>query len=178
MMVGCATDHEGDCHEMPNVETNRILLSRDVQWLNQMHFDSSKANEDDDDEEDGDKGVDNGTADNEMVTQPVTQQVTQPVVTQTTATTRSGRAVKAPTRLPEEMEATAIDEVSEIMAVGAGIGGGFIHTSELKPVKCNKAMAKNPIGWSKAVEKEHKRMKEHGVFEAVPKDQVPKVQRS
>ena len=33
------------------------------------------------------------------------------------------------------MEATVIDETSEIMAVGAGIGGGFIHASELKPMK-------------------------------------------
>ena len=39
MMVGYATDHEGDCYEMLNMETNRILLSRDVLWLNRMYFD-------------------------------------------------------------------------------------------------------------------------------------------
>ena len=87
---------------------------------------------------------------------------------------RSGQAVRAPTRLLEEMEASAIDKVSEMMAVGAGIGGEFIHTSKLKPMKYDKAMAKDPVGWGRAVDKEHKRMKNHEVFKAVPRNEVPK----
>ena len=174
MMVGYATDHEGDCYEMLNMETNQILLSRDVQWLNRMYFNNNTTNEEENDEEDGEEGIVNEANDNEMAILPVAQQEAQPAIVQATATTRSGRAIRAPTRLLEEMEATAIDEVSEIMAVGAGIGGGFIHTSKLKPMKYDKAMAKDPIGWDKAVEKEHKRMKEHGVFKAVPRDQVLK----
>ena len=47
------------------------------------------------------------------------------------------------------------------MAVGAGIGGGFTHTSELRPMNYNEAMAKNPQGWEKAVDKEHDWMLEH-----------------
>ena len=43
-------------------------------------------------------------------------------------TTRSGRVVRSTTRLIEEMDATAIDE---IMAVGAGIGSGFADTNKL-----------------------------------------------
>ena len=30
MMVGYATDHKGNCYKMLNIETNQILLSRDV----------------------------------------------------------------------------------------------------------------------------------------------------
>ena len=70
------------------------------------------------------------------------QQPTPP--TDTTQTmTRSGRIVKAPTRLIDEQQAL------EIAAVGAGIGGGFNHTTELQPMKYNEAIKKDPIGWQK-----------------------------
>ena len=70
----------------------------------------------------------------------------------------------------EEIGNAAMDEVSEIMAVGAGIGGGFTHTSELKPMKYEEAMKKDPVGWGKAVDKEHQRMTDHAVFKVVPMD--------
>ena len=64
--------------------------------------------------------------------------------------------------------------VEEIMAVGAGIGGGFTHTSELIPMKYDEAIAKDPQGWQKAVDQEHDRMVKHKVWEAVPWETVPK----
>jgi len=59
--------------------------------------------------------------------------------------------------------------------VGAGIGGGFEHTFELIiPMKYHEAMRKDPKGWKKAVQKEHERMVEHGVFKPIDMNQVPK----
>jgi hypothetical protein len=72
------------------------------------------------------------------------------------------------------MEATAVDLADEIMAVGAGIGGGFEHTSELIPMKYNEAMKKDPKGWGAAIEQEHERMIKHKVWKAVPEESVPK----
>jgi len=34
----------------------------------------------------------------------------------------------------------------KILTVGAGISGGFTHTSELIPMKYDEAMKKDPIG--------------------------------
>ena len=121
MMVGYATDHKGNCYKMLNIETNQILLSRDVQWLNRMYFHNNT------DEEDEDIIVNHGMNDNGTVTQLVVAQqqavAHQPVAQQQATTIRSGRAVKAPARFLEEMEATAIDKTSKIMALGARVGG-------------------------------------------------------
>ena len=59
------------------------------------------------------------------------------------------------------------------MAVGAGIGGGFEHTSELKPMKYDEAMQKDLEGWSKSVEKEYGHMHDHKVFKTVKIEDVP-----
>jgi len=88
----------------------------------------------------------------------------------TATTTRSGRTVRPVSRLIEEIEATIIEE---IMAVGAGIGGGFNHTSELIPMTYHEAMAKDLDGWSKAVLDEFNRMEQHHVWEVVSSDEVP-----
>ena len=51
------------------------------------------------------------------------------------------------------------DASGEINAVGAGIGGGFGNTAELKPMKFKEAM-KTPDKehWLEAVEEEHDKM--------------------
>jgi hypothetical protein len=85
--------------------------------------------------------------------------------------TRSGRLVKAPAKFHDEVDYISI---SEILTEGAGIGGGFTYTSELIPMTYDEAMEKDPVGWGKAVDGEHDRMKEHVVFEAVPRNEVPK----
>ena len=41
-------------------------------------------------------------------------------------------------------------------------------------MKYHEAMRKDPKGWKKAVQKEHERMVEHGVFKPIDMNQVPK----
>jgi hypothetical protein len=68
----------------------------------------------------------------------------------------------------------SINSIVEIAAVGAGEGGGFEHTSELKPMKYKEAMAtKDKYKWDQAVEEEWNKMNTYGVFEMVPKEEVP-----
>jgi len=110
--------------------------------------------------------------------------------------TRSGREVRTPSRYRDEevgagtvnllapeqnyysilAEATKLEYAEgEIGCVGAGIGGGFENTQELHVLKYNEAMnGKDHKEWQEAVDKEHQRMLDHKVWEAVPKDEVPK----
>ena len=98
------------------------------------------------------------------------QQPTQQTAAPTT-TTRSGRVVRPAPRLIEEMESVQLDE---IMAVGAGIGGGFTHTSELRPLKYDEVMAgPKAKQWGESIDMEHDRMTHHAVFKAVKKKDVP-----
>jgi hypothetical protein len=76
--------------------------------------------------------------------------------------TQSGRQVKIPERLIHEMNAAANDyeimlspaeekyyaamkEIGEFGLVGAGIGGGYVNTSELHVMKYDEAMTKEDI---------------------------------
>jgi hypothetical protein len=69
----------------------------------------------------------------------------------------------------------AMKELGELACVGAGIGGGFEHTSELHVLKYNQAMAgPDSDKWTKAVEEEHTRMIDNEVWKPVPSNQVPK----
>ena len=109
-------------------------------------------------------------------------------------TTRSGRAVRAPDRLIENMAATIelspaenayYAEMQELNAyasvggteyamVGAAAGGGFIDTHELHVMKYDQAMATNEKEeWKKSVKDEHDRFEKGKVFKAVPKGEVP-----
>ena len=66
-------------------------------------------------------------------------------------------------------------EGGEFACVGAGIGGGFVDTHELHVLKYDEAMATGDEDkWHDAVEEEHERMVDHDVFEAVPRDKLPK----
>ena len=65
----------------------------------------------------------------------------------------------------------AIDH--ELAGVGAGLGGGFNNTKELRPMKYKEAMATDKKGWTKAVEEEHERMVTNGVWKAVKRDNIP-----
>jgi hypothetical protein len=186
MFVGYASDHAGDCYEMLNLKTRRILQTRDVTWLGRMYFEKSTGPNDG--TPDGDSVAD-GTDDSDSNTEsepeePVAELETtvpqdmneesndphEAPAEQTGATTRSGRAVRAPGWM-SEYSTTTIDE---IMTVGAGIGGGFTHTSELRPMKYNEAMSKDPVGWNKAVDQEHTRFVSHKVWQAILRKFVPK----
>ena len=61
-----------------------------------------------------------------------------------------------------------------MLAVGAGIGGEFLDTIELKPMKYKQAMStKDKDHWMKAVEDEYNRMVSRSVWKAVDKKDVP-----
>ena len=63
---------------------------------------------------------------------------------------------------------------NEVVGVGAGLGGGFYNTSELRPMKYKEAMKIDREGWTKAVHEEHNRMVANSVWKAVKKSDVPK----
>jgi Reverse transcriptase (RNA-dependent DNA polymerase) len=85
---------------------------------------------------------------------------------------RSGRTIRNPKRLIEEMGGISVDDgkttwkdclmqVYEFALVGAGIGGGFGHTSELDIKKYNEALKSNDLDelakWVQGIEEEHAR---------------------
>jgi hypothetical protein len=97
---------------------------------------------------------------------------------------RSGRTIRNPKRLIEEMGGVSVDEekttwkdclmqVYEFALVGAGIGGGFGHTSELDVKKYNKALKSNDLDelakWVQGIEEEHARFLFDDVWIAVSK---------
>ena len=55
----------------------------------------------------------------------------------------------------------------EFAFIGAGIGGAFQNTKELKPMKFKEAVKLDQVGWLEAVENEHKNMEKCKVW--VPK---------
>jgi hypothetical protein len=60
------------------------------------------------------------------------------------------------------------DDADEYAAVGAGLGGGFENTAELRPMKYNEALhGPDKKKWETAVDEEHNRMLKFGVWEAV-----------
>ena len=137
---------------------------------------------DDKEESGGDNGSDSGSESKNLPTATVT---------------RSGRVSRAPrwhanyaalALTPAEMayqvqlkEAAKMEFLSEdcqldheLVGVGAGLGGGFVNTNELKVMKFNEAMRTDKEGWTKAVKEEHKRMVENKVWQPVKVKDVPK----
>jgi hypothetical protein len=63
----------------------------------------------------------------------------------------------------------------EIQAVGAGLGGGFEHTDELKVMNYKQAMKSADAHlWVQEIKKEYERFEKFGVFTPVSKKDVPK----
>jgi Reverse transcriptase (RNA-dependent DNA polymerase)/Zinc knuckle len=68
-----------------------------------------------------------------------------------------------------------VEENFEFGLVGAGIGGGFENTTELKVMKFDEAMSgPNKEKWKKATDEEHDRMLKHKVRKIVKRRDVPK----
>jgi histone deacetylase 1/2 len=62
----------------------------------------------------------------------------------------------------------------EIVCVGAGIGGGFVNTNELKVLKYKDAMkTADWKQWEKAADEEHDRMVKHNVWLAILRRDIP-----
>jgi hypothetical protein len=68
------------------------------------------------------------------------------------------------------------DGKMEFTNVGAGIGGGFENTMELKPPMKYKEAINRPEGkaWEKEIENEHERMVKNDAWEPVKKSSLPK----
>ena len=59
--------------------------------------------------------------------------------------------------------------------IGAGIGGGFENTMELKPMKYDEAInGSDGKPWEKEIENEHVRMVKNNAWEPVKKSSLPK----
>ena len=191
MFVGYAENHAGDVYEMLNWDTQRVLITRDVRWLNRMYFqpgdsidvpnnpDQDVEYVDVDEDEDDDSTCPDLLPPSELDDPSDSEDEADEVnndreETTRTTHTRSGRPVRAPTRLITEMTAATLSEFNkavaelynnEIVCVGAGIGGGFVDTTELHVLNYDQAMrGPDKEKWIKAVEEEHQRMVDNGVF--------------
>ena len=227
MFVGYPDDHAGDCYRMYDPKTSRILTTRDVRWIGKYYYGHDKIKKEVKVEADSglEEAVPDDTDDKDAIQQ--TNQVaamnddsdddssveSQPQANMANATraatrsadgsvtTRSGRTVRPPRLLMNEManvftEAelkyyNAMQEINEfegtevaavagsqvlrnIACVGAGIGGGFENTAELHVMKFDEAMSKpDKDYWIEAVNKEWNRFKQYGVFKSVRKEDVP-----
>ena len=88
--------------------------------------------------------------------------------------TRSGRLVRPP-KSADEMGMAEFDSIlAEFSLVGAGIGGGFDHTTELKVLKYNEAMrGKDKSKWQEAIDEEYRRMIKNKVWRKVHRRSIP-----
>ena len=203
MMVGYDLDHEGDCYRMYDPITERVHLTRDIIWLKKM-FHKRPTELGNDEEVEGNSELDDVTPKEEPTDTAIRGNDASKVIPEpakdgwTTVKTRSGRTINKPKRLIEEAgniitiaeanyysiladateEEFAEDEPatigSEIGCVGAGLGGGFENTNELKVMKFNEAMqSKDKEQWLKAVDEEYERFNKYNVFKAVKRDEVP-----
>ena len=62
----------------------------------------------------------------------------------------------------------------EVAGIGAGLGGGFSNTNELKVMKLDEALRSDKKGWTKAVDEEHRRMVDNEVWTPVKVNDVPR----
>jgi len=168
---------------MWNPITNRVHNTRDIIWLKRMYFKPQDvANEDEVDvdeiivEQEQITGQVNGTEtvtseesiDSEERSIESEEESPMPITTM-----RAERTVQPPSRLIEEMGGMKI--TNQVAGIGAGIGGGFENTNELRVMTYQEVMnTQERDKWIKAVEEEHDRMIKNKVWKPVDRDSVPK----
>ena len=190
MMFVWYPGREHDSCRMWNRVTNRVVVTRDVIWLKRMFYERDTAPLLDEEASDDEDAMDDGASEDEeeaVITadamdaiDDVSESVAEETVDRVTTVTRSGRSIKPPARLIQEMSATQTrylsqmleldnvevanltltsnDDNVEFLLVGAGIGGGFTHTSELKVMNYRDAMASADVeAWKVEVGEEKKR---------------------
>jgi hypothetical protein len=65
-------------------------------------------------------------------------------------------------------------EPPELMGVGAGAGGGYGHTDELRVMNYREAMASPDRHlWEEAIHQEYLKFVKFGVFEVMPRGELP-----
>ena len=112
----------------------------------------------------------------------------EPISNALDSTTRSGRVIVMPDRLIETMT-TGIEmhylqfmqelnnnEIAamELILVGAGAGGGFKNTKELKVMNYKQAMIDDKEGWTKEVANKKARFDRFKALAAVKRKDLPK----
>ena len=234
MLVGYAPDHAGDCYRMWNPKTDGVHVTRDIIWLRRMFFakdtvtpnispnnrieliDEGVEVELDTPAPGAEEGVGRTpappvVAEGNAGPANATENLA-PTVNATPAwhpSTRSGRTVRPPARLINEMGAVAHEQIdlsvaeehyydamaelgevafviqedefwdatmdlSEVASVGAGLGGGFVNTAELKVIGYDEAMdSEDREQWIESCDEEHGRMVKHQVWEKTPRSEVP-----
>ncbi|MGL5501387.1 MAG: hypothetical protein ACRDCK_09620, partial [Plesiomonas shigelloides] len=200
MFAGYPDNHAGDTFNMWDPATQRTHKTRDVRFLNRMYYSESpllrageggslKSSTRSSDDEDSDEGSDGSEDDGDGDDPPILLPRDDDSVMSDDSddedeiapapniragegnTTRFGRTVRGIDRLTYDQRRTPRNEVQ---LVGAGLGGGFINTSELHVMKYDEAMATADCKeWDKAVEKEHDKMVVNHVFKATPIEEVP-----
>jgi hypothetical protein len=121
MFIGYTDDHDGDVYRMWNPKTERVHITRDAIWMKQMMFTEGvedaviEINNDNaeegqgDDEKPADPGniEDNGT-DDESEDDSSDEEPVEEDKPWNDVTTRSGRSVRAPSRLIADVGASAL----------------------------------------------------------------------
>ena len=80
-------------------------------------------------------------------------------------------------RLHELNELSVVQH--EVGLIGAALGGGFEHTSELKVMNYKQAMATPDAPyWEEAVDEEHQKMVQYGVFKEIPRSEMQPGERT
>jgi hypothetical protein len=193
---------------MWNPKTERVHITRDIIWMKQMMFtkgleeavieinnDNAEEGQGDDKEPADPRTVEDNGTDDESEDDSSDEEHVEEDEPWNDVTTRSGRSVRAPSRLIAEVGASALgltkaeendyalldqgDEAEfdpeELICIGDALGGGFENTQELHVKKYKEAM-KGPDKqkWENAVFEEHERMVKNQVWRAVPKTDVPR----
>jgi hypothetical protein len=153
MFVDYSEDHDGDCYEMWYLQTNRIYTTRDVIWMKKMYysddnikleaatnvFQIENVGKEEVNETEEEKEVKNDE-------QPAVTEDDYPAGTLRSGTTYRDIAAAKLAQFPlqltqaEENYLNYMKECNEIACAGAGIGGGFEHTTELHVMKFDAAM--------------------------------------
>lgn len=232
MFVGYPPNRESDSVKMWDPNTNGVWTTRDVTFLDMMFYrapeeefeleieeDNPPAHGDDAQDEESEVELPeldpnepdwNNVEVDELEARERTDDnvasSTHQVTFEEQQTTRTGRAVRAPTRLIETCDtateiattataaqirylsemanidgdelnlvSTVLSDELEVQLVGAGIGGGFESTKDLRVLNHRQAMqSEDAEKWKDAYRKEEERLEKFGVFTPVKRTGVPK----
>ena len=198
MFVGYSMNRESDSKRMWDPATNRVVVTRDIIWMKQMLYRKAKEHVMDNDmeptgettgESEPSEAIDEESSseeeDDDTIVEP---EAGETVSDAAVSTTRSGRITRVPDRLIEtmttgiewhylqsmqELEGAEIAAM-ELILVGAGTGGGFENTKELKVMNYKQAMLEDPEGWTDEVAKEKARFDRFNALTAVKRKDLPK----
>jgi hypothetical protein len=121
MFIGYADDHDGDVYRMWNPKTERVHITHDVIWMKQMMFtkgveeavidinnDNAEEGHGDDKERADPVTVEDNGSEEESEDDSSDEEPVKEDEPWNDVTTRSGRSVRAPSRLIAEVGASAL----------------------------------------------------------------------